>query len=98
VLAGGDVSGNAGDSDGGAVLADLVEVIDVELINNRAVRGGAVSTADLLAVRTSFVGNEAELGDGAGGAVLASVAVVLKNVTFRGNSAKQGGAVRCTWT
>jgi hypothetical protein len=93
VLAGGDVAGNTGDNDGGAVLADVLHLVDVELIGNRADRGGAVSTADLRAIRTSFVGNEAEVGAGEGGAVLASVEVVLENVTFVANVARSGGAV-----
>jgi hypothetical protein len=93
VLTDGYVSGNAVDNEGGAVLADVLHLIDVELIGNSADRGGAVSTADLRAIRTSFVGNEAELGAGTGGAVLASVEVILENVTFVGNVAKSGGAV-----
>jgi hypothetical protein len=94
VLAGGDVSlGPVGDDEGGAVLADVLHLIDVELIGNRAVAGGAVSTADLRAVRTSFVGNEAELVVGDGGAVLAFGDVELENVTFVGNVAQRGGAL-----
>ncbi len=94
VLTGGDVStGDQGDDEGGAVLADILHLTDVELIGNHAVAGGAVSVAELVAVRTSFVGNTAESGVGQGGAVNASVSVELENVTMRGNLAKFGGAV-----
>lgn len=93
VLADWDVAGNTGDNDGGAVLADVLHLVDVELIGNRADRGGAVSTADLRAIRTTFVRNEAELGAGVGGAALASVELVLENVTFVANEAGSDGAV-----
>jgi len=94
VLSGGDVAfGPSFDDQGGAVLADGLHLIDMELIGNAAVAGGAVSTIDLRAERTSFVGNEAEFGVGEGGAVRATGEVVLTNVTFSGNVAKQGGAV-----
>ena len=95
VLAGGDVSAvaTAGDDEGGAVLAEVLQLIDVELIRNNAVIGGAVSTFDLTATRTSFVGNSAALGIGDGGAVYALGDVTLTNVTFVDNLAKSGGAV-----
>ncbi len=94
VLTGGNVTtGVMGDDEGGAVLADILHLTDVELIGNHAVAGGAVSVADLRAVRTSFVGNTAESGVGQGGAVNASVSIVLENVTMRANLAKLGGAV-----
>jgi len=95
VLTGGDVSQQEdfGEDEGGAVYADVLHLVDVELIGNRARIGGAVSTVDLVATRTSFVGNEAELGDGLGGAVAAYRSVTLENVTFQGNVAKSGGAV-----
>ena len=94
VLAGGNVAfAAAGDDEGGAVLADDLRLVDVELIANAAVAGGAVSTVDLHAVRTSFVRNEAEFGVGQGGAVVAVGDVVLDNVTFSGNVADEGGAV-----
>jgi hypothetical protein len=47
VLVGGDVSRVDGDDAGGAVLADVLRLIDVELRGNEAVSGGAVSTIDL---------------------------------------------------
>ena len=81
------------DDEGGAVLADILHLTDVEMIDNHAVAGGAVSVAELVAVRTSFVGNTAESGVGQGGAVNASVSVELENVTMRGNLANLGGAV-----
>jgi hypothetical protein len=105
VLAGGDVREVSVpgpdapfDREGGAVLADDLILIDVELIDNHASVGGAVSTTDLVAVRTSFVGNSAEVGDPAegaavGGAVVAYGHVELDNVTFAGNVAGSGGAV-----
>jgi hypothetical protein len=71
----------------------VLHLTDVELIDNHAVAGGAVSVAELVAVRTSLVGNTAESGVGQGGAVNASVSVLLENVTLRGNLAKIGGAV-----
>ena len=98
VLAGGDVDGNDVSVDlyanqAGAVLADDLRLIDVELIGNRADVGGAVATIDLTAIRTSFVSNRADVGSGQGGAVLAIGAVELSNVSFRENSARFGGAV-----
>jgi hypothetical protein len=94
VLTGGNVAlSGMGNDEGGAVLADDLRLIDVELIANAAVAGGAVSTVDLHAVRTSFVRNEAEFGVGQGGAVLAVGDVVLDNVTFSGNVADEGGAM-----
>ena len=95
VLAGGDVSdvSVAGDDGGGAILAEVVSLIDVELNGNSAVIGGAVSTVDLFATRTSFIGNSADLVDGDGGAVYAFGEVSLTNVTFVDNVAKFGGAV-----
>ena len=94
VLTGGNVAFAAvGDDEGGAVLADDLRLVDVELIANAAVAGGAVSTVDLHAVRTSFVRNEAEFGVGQGGAVLAVGDVVLENVTFSDNVADEGGAM-----
>ena len=94
VITGGNVAFAAvGDDEGGAVLADDLRLVDVELIANAAVAGGAVSTIDLHAVRTSFVRNEAEFGVGQGGAVLAVGDVVLENVTFSDNVADEGGAM-----
>ncbi len=93
VLVGGDVSRADGDSEGGAVLADVLRLIDVELRGNEAVSGGAVSTIDLHAVRTSFVGNGAEFRVAQGGAVFARGDVTLENVTFDGNVAGAGGAL-----
>ena len=94
VLTGGNVASAAvGDDEGGAVLADDLRLVGVELIANAAVAGGAVSTIDLHAVRTSFVRNEAEFGVGQGGAVVAVGDVVLDNVTFSGNVADEGGAM-----
>ncbi len=93
VLVGGDVSRVDGDDAGGAVLADVLRLIDVELRGNEAVSGGAVSIIDLHAVRTSFVGNGAEFRVAQGGAVYALGDVTLENVTFDGNFASQGGAL-----
>jgi hypothetical protein len=91
LLTGGDVS-EVPDA-GGAVYADDLRLLDVELRSNRAAEGGAVFTTDLRARRTSFVGNEAEFGLAEGGAVLALGDVVLENVTFDGNAAGAGGAL-----
>ena len=95
VLAGGDVSdvSVAGDDEGGAILAEVLSLIDVELVGNSAVIAGAVSTVDLSATRTSFIGNSADLVDGYGGAVYAFGEVSLTNVTFANNVAKLGGAI-----
>ena len=95
VLAGGDVSAvaTAGDDEGGAILAEVLSLIDVELNGNSAVIGGAVSTVDLFATRTSFIGNSADLSFGDGGAVYAFGEVSLTNVTFADNVAKSGGAI-----
>jgi hypothetical protein len=95
VLTGGDVSQRAiaGEDEGGAVLADLVRLVDSELTGNAAVVGGAVSAVEVTAIRTSLVGNQAVFGDGLGGAINAYVAVDLENVTLSGNAAKVGGAV-----
>jgi hypothetical protein len=94
VLAGGNVAyAGSMDDQGGAVVADDLRLVDVELIGNAAGEGGAVLTGDLHAVRTSFVRNEAEFGVGQGGAVVAMGDVVLENVTFVGNVADEGGAM-----
>jgi hypothetical protein len=100
ILADGDVTTPSamGDDEGGAVAADELILVDVELIGNRARNGGAVVAADLTATRTSFLGNRADLGSpaagtGLGGAVLASGQVTLSNVSFIGNVAASGGAV-----
>ena len=94
VLAGGNVAfAGSMDDQGGAVVADDLRLIDVELIGNAAGEGGAVLTGDLHAVRTSFVRNEAEFGGGQGGALGAVGDVVLDNVTFAGNVADEGGAM-----
>jgi len=105
VLAGGDVSevdvtdpSAFGSDEGGAVLAFDLTLVDVELVGNSAKLGGAVSTVDLTAVRTSFIANEAINGDpdaftALGGAVFASGAVTLTNVTFADNRAGAGGAI-----
>lgn len=95
VLAGGDVERltAAGADEGGAVLADTLHLIDVELIGNTARKGGAVSTFELTATRTSFVNNSADLGASQGGAVYAVGDVTLTNVTFTGNTARSGGAL-----
>ena len=100
VLAGGDVSGvsTPGEDEGGAVAADVLILIDVEMNGNKARNGGAVVTGDLTAIRTSFIGNIAELGSpsagtGLGGAVFATDDVVLTNMSFLGNIAASGGAL-----
>ena len=97
VLTGGDVGDVLvlGGDQGGAIDAAVLTLIDVELIGNRAVIGGAVVTLDLTATRTSFIDNVAEFDAtvGDGGAVLAYGAVALTNVTFRGNTAVTGGAL-----
>ena len=103
VLAGGDVSLASTGVDpledlfanrGGAVLAADLQLIDVELIDNRAAFGGAVAvTSRLEATRTSFVRNRAPLGSDEGGAVHALGDITLENVTFRANQAGVGGAI-----
>jgi hypothetical protein len=94
VITGGNVAfAGSMDDQGGAVVADDLRLIDVELIGNAAGEGRAVLTSDLHAVRTSFVRNEAEFGVGQGGAVVAVGDVVLDNVTFSGNVADKGGAM-----
>jgi adhesin HecA-like repeat protein len=96
VLTGGDVSGvdeGPFSNRGGAVLATDLELVDVELIGNRADLGGAVAAFDLQATRTSFVGNVATTGLESGGAVHAGRNVTLENVTFLANQAGVGGAV-----
>ena len=97
VLTGGDVVAvvptPTGGDGGGAVLTDVLHLRDVELRGNRAVVGGAVEVVDLDAVQVSFLANEAEIDDGLGGAVYATGDVVLTNVTFQGNRAKEGGAL-----
>jgi len=97
VLVGGDVSRVENDDEGGAVFADVLRLIDAELRGNEAAAGGAVSTIDLHAVRTSFVENVAELrlgqGGAQGGAVYALGDVTLENVTFEENFAGDGGAL-----
>ena len=92
VLTGGAVQ-SVGDDLGGAVLADVVELIDSELIGNSAVGGGAVAARDVRAVRTSFVENGAVTGAPQGGAIHATEKVTLVNVTFVDNVAGEGGAV-----
>jgi hypothetical protein len=94
ILAGGDVAGASSPEDeGGAVLADVLHLVDVEFRGNHADLGGAVSTGDLTAVRTSFIENTAVFTDGEGGAIRAVGEVALTNVTFVGNMAKTGGAL-----
>jgi hypothetical protein len=79
--------------EGGAVIADVLRLVDVELRGNAAVAGGAVSTIDLHAVRTSFVDNTARGDPARGGAVYAFGQVTLENVTFASNLADDGGAL-----
>jgi hypothetical protein len=97
VLTGGDRSKASstpvGNNQGGAVLAEDLRLVDVELVDNEAVKGGAVSTFDLVAIRTSFVQNVATFASGEGGAFYALGDVTLENVTFLGNSASEGGAI-----
>ena len=78
---------------GGAILGDVVELIDSEVIGSSADAGGAVFATGVRAERTSFVENGA-LGDIAeGGAIRATGSVTLVNATFAGNVAGKGGAV-----
>ena len=94
ILTGGAVQSVDGDDDlGGAVLADVVELVDSELVGNSAVSGGAVAAREVRAERTSFVDNGAVTGAGQGGAIRATEQVTLVNVTFSGNVAGEGGAV-----
>jgi hypothetical protein len=59
----------------GAVHGDVLRLIDVELMGNRADCDGAMLAATLLAIWTNFVCNEAELDAGTGRAPLASLVV-----------------------
>ena len=95
VLAGGSVEGVVGDDLGGAVLAGVVHLVDSELIGNTAAGGAAVYADEVHADRVSFVQNSTPTGDGAraGGAIAATGAVTLTNVTFVENFAVAGGAV-----
>jgi hypothetical protein len=71
----------------------VLHLVDVEFRGNHADLGGAVSTGDLTAVRTSFIENTADFTDGEGGAIRAVGEVALTNVTFVRNRAKTGGAL-----
>ena len=92
ILEGGAVEAVTGDDLGGAVLADVVHLVDSELVGNSAVGGGAVAADAVHAERVSFVENATPTG--AGGAIAATGALTLTNVTFARNIAAAGGAVR----
>jgi hypothetical protein len=78
---------------GGAIAADRVDLVDVELEGNSADAGGALDVFELTAARTTFVANAAPGAPGTGGAVRASGDVTLVNVTFSANRALVGGSV-----
>jgi hypothetical protein len=78
---------------GGAIAADRVVLLDVELDGNTADEGGALDVFEVMATRTTFVDNAATGAPGTGGAVRASGDVVLVNSTFSANRARIGGSV-----
>jgi hypothetical protein len=78
---------------GGAIAADRVVLVDVEVEGNTADEGAGVDVFELSATRTTFVANEALGAPGTGGAVRASGDVTLVNSTFSANRARLGGSV-----
>jgi len=78
---------------GGAIAADHVELVAVDLVGNVAPLGGAVDVLTLVAERTTFLANEATGAPGQGGAVRAAGDVTLTTVTLAGNAALVGGSV-----
>jgi hypothetical protein len=81
---------------GGAVAADRVMLVDVEVEGNTADEGAGLDVFELSAIRTTFVANEALGAPGTGGAVRASGDVTLVNSTFSANRAQVGGSVWMT--
>jgi predicted outer membrane repeat protein len=78
---------------GGAIAADRVTLVDVELDGNTADEGGGVDVFELQATRTTFVGNQALGAPGTGGAIRASGDVTLENSTLSANQAIVGASV-----
>jgi hypothetical protein len=78
---------------GGAIAADRVILVDVELDANTADEGAGLDVFELSATRTTFVANGALGAPGTGGAVRASGDVTLVNSTFSANRARVGGSV-----
>jgi hypothetical protein len=80
-------------SRGGAIAADRVILVDVEVDGNAADEGGGLDVYELSATRTTFVDNRALGAPGTGGAVRASGDVTLVNTTFSANRARVGASV-----
>ena len=78
---------------GGAIAADRVVLVDVEVDGNTADEGAGLDVFELSATRTTFVANDALGAPGTGGAVRASGDVTLANSTFSANRAQLGGSV-----
>ena len=93
VVTGGAVQSGVTDNAGGAVLADVVHLVDSAFEDNTAATGGAVSARTVHAERVSFVNNRAITGTAVGGAIRATEHVELENVTLRDNAASSGGAI-----
>ena len=85
--------GTGGDNEGGAILADVVHLVDSVLEGNVAAAGGAVLAREVRAERVLFRDNAALTTPAEGGAILATESVTLINVTMVGNAAADGGAV-----
>ena len=80
-------------SRGGAIAADRVVLVDVEVDGNSADEGAGLDVFELSATRTTFVANDALGAPGTGGAVRASGDVTVVNSTFSANRAQVGGSV-----
>jgi hypothetical protein len=80
-------------SRGGAIAADRVVLVDVEVDGNTADEGAGLDVFELSATRTTFVANDSLGAPGTGGAVRASGDVTVVNSTFSANRAQVGGSV-----